>query len=264
MVADLAAVLGPRDAALARELTKYYETVRRAPLTDLAAALAGKSRRKARSSCWSGRPAPRRAGSEEEIDAGSTTALETLSVKDAAAIVSAATGQPRRKVYARAIELTGSSEPCASGALRSADERRAAHGQGVFAERVAILLLRLKFNQSSRGATPFAAARSTSSRGAATPLLSSRSRRGRTLGEAQTAITPAKRRRLSRAARVWLARPTPTRLGSRCAGTLFSSRPGAGRGTCPLRSSWKIFEGGRVSVPNPEEKRSALFGRHPL
>ncbi len=41
MVADLAAVLGPRDAALARELTKYYETVRRAPLTELAAALAG-------------------------------------------------------------------------------------------------------------------------------------------------------------------------------------------------------------------------------
>jgi 16S rRNA (cytidine1402-2'-O)-methyltransferase len=40
------------------------------------------------------------------IDARLTTALETLSVKDAAAVVSAETGQPRRKVYARAIELS--------------------------------------------------------------------------------------------------------------------------------------------------------------
>ena len=34
---DLAAVLGPRDAAIARELTKYFETVRRGRLPDLAA-----------------------------------------------------------------------------------------------------------------------------------------------------------------------------------------------------------------------------------
>jgi 16S rRNA (cytidine1402-2'-O)-methyltransferase len=32
--------------------------------------------------------------------------LEAHSVKDAAAVVSAETGQPRRKVYARAIELS--------------------------------------------------------------------------------------------------------------------------------------------------------------
>ncbi|MGC1108820.1 MAG: 16S rRNA (cytidine(1402)-2'-O)-methyltransferase, partial [Methylovirgula sp.] len=35
-LADLAAVLGPRDAALARELTKVFETVRRGKLPDLA------------------------------------------------------------------------------------------------------------------------------------------------------------------------------------------------------------------------------------
>ncbi len=111
MVADLAAVLGPRDAALARELTKYYETVRRAPLTDLAAALAEEEPPKGEIVVLVGPPGAEARGSEEEIDARLTTALETLSVKDAAAIVSAATGQPRRKVYARAIELTGSSEP---------------------------------------------------------------------------------------------------------------------------------------------------------
>lgn len=110
MLADLSAVLGPRDAALARELTKYYETVRRASLPDLAAALAAEEPPKGEIVVLVGPPAADAPGdSQEELDARLTKALETLSVKDAAAIVSAATGQPRRKVYARAIELTGSS-----------------------------------------------------------------------------------------------------------------------------------------------------------
>jgi 16S rRNA (cytidine1402-2'-O)-methyltransferase len=110
MLADLAAVLGPRDAALARELTKYYETVRRAPLLDLAAALALEEPPKGEIVVLVGPPgAEAPSDNQEEIDARLTKALETLSVKDAAAIVSAATGQPRRKIYARAIELTGSS-----------------------------------------------------------------------------------------------------------------------------------------------------------
>jgi 16S rRNA (cytidine1402-2'-O)-methyltransferase len=112
MLADLAAVLGPRDAALARELTKYYETVRRAALPDLAAALALEEPPKGEIVVLVGPPgAEASSGNQEEIDARLTKALETLSVKDAAAIVSAATGQPRRKVYARAIELAGSSLP---------------------------------------------------------------------------------------------------------------------------------------------------------
>jgi 16S rRNA (cytidine1402-2'-O)-methyltransferase len=107
---DLAAVLGPRDAVLARELTKFYETVRRAPLPDLAAALAVEAPPKGEIVVLVGPPgAEVSTESQEEIDAKLSKALETLSVKDAAAIVSAATGQPRRKIYARAIELTGSS-----------------------------------------------------------------------------------------------------------------------------------------------------------
>jgi 16S rRNA (cytidine1402-2'-O)-methyltransferase len=110
MVADLSAVLGPRDAALARELTKYYETVRRAPLTELAAALAREEPPKGEIVVLVGPPCAEAQGeTQEAIDARLTKALETHSVKDAAAIVSAATGQPRRKIYARAIELTGSS-----------------------------------------------------------------------------------------------------------------------------------------------------------
>ena len=49
-------------------------------------------------------------GENAEIDAGDLDdklreALTKHSVKDAAAVVSAQTGVPRRKVYARAIEL---------------------------------------------------------------------------------------------------------------------------------------------------------------
>ena len=44
------------------------------------------------------------------MDARLRAALEKHSVKDAAAIVSAETGLPRRKVYARALELGGGRE----------------------------------------------------------------------------------------------------------------------------------------------------------
>ena len=35
-LADMADVLGPRNSAVAREMTKFYEEVRRGPLTELA------------------------------------------------------------------------------------------------------------------------------------------------------------------------------------------------------------------------------------
>ena len=107
MVADLAEVLGPRDAALARELTKYYETVRRETLPELAAALQAEGPPKGEIVVLVGPPQEREALDPAEIDARLGEALETLSVKDAAAAVAAATGEPRRKIYARAIELAG-------------------------------------------------------------------------------------------------------------------------------------------------------------
>ncbi len=104
-LADLALVLGAREAALARELTKHFETVRRGLLPDLAAALAQEEPPKGEIVLLVG-PAP--AGppenTEAELDQQIDAALETLSVKDAAAFVAARTGQPRRKIYARAIE----------------------------------------------------------------------------------------------------------------------------------------------------------------
>jgi 16S rRNA (cytidine1402-2'-O)-methyltransferase len=106
-LADLAAVLGARSAALARELTKHFETVRRGLLPDLASTLAAEPAPKGEIVLLVGPPsedAPVATG--EMLDAKITKALETLSVKEAATVVAAETGQPRRQIYARAIELS--------------------------------------------------------------------------------------------------------------------------------------------------------------
>jgi 16S rRNA (cytidine1402-2'-O)-methyltransferase len=105
-LADLAAVLGPREAAVARELTKFFETVRRGTLTDLVAAFPTETPPKGEIVILVGPPDSVSAGpGPEAIDAMLATALATLSAKDAAAVVSAETGQPRRIVYARAVAL---------------------------------------------------------------------------------------------------------------------------------------------------------------
>jgi 16S rRNA (cytidine1402-2'-O)-methyltransferase len=102
---DLAAVLGARDAVIARELTKHFETVRRGLLPELASVVAAEAPPKGEIVVLVGPPGAAPPLDQEEVDNKLGKALEGLSVKDAAAVVSAETGQPRRKVYARAVEL---------------------------------------------------------------------------------------------------------------------------------------------------------------
>jgi 16S rRNA (cytidine1402-2'-O)-methyltransferase len=115
-LADAAAVLGPRAAAIARELTKLYETVRRGPLDALAATLAAEETPKGEIVLLI---APPEAGaaeqSEADLDARLMEALAAYSLKDAASVVAAATGQPRRQVYARALQLTAGRDKGDSG-----------------------------------------------------------------------------------------------------------------------------------------------------
>ena len=106
-LADAALVLGPRNAAVARELTKLFETVRRGTLTDLAARYAAEPAPKGEIVVLI---APEPAGAHADairatLDDRLRDALRSGSVKEAAAIVAAETGLPKRDVYARALRL---------------------------------------------------------------------------------------------------------------------------------------------------------------
>ena len=108
---DCLAALGDREAAIARELTKLFESVRRGSTSELLAALAHEEPPKGEIVLL---VAPPRPGdfetNEAEIEAKIEAALETHSVKDAASVVAAATGQPRREIYARALLLNAARE----------------------------------------------------------------------------------------------------------------------------------------------------------
>lgn len=96
---------GERPAAVARELTKRFEEVRRASLAALAAHyVAAPARGEV---CVVVGPAPEATGDEEaSVDGRLRAALAAgASLRDAAAMVAEATGLPRRQVYARALEL---------------------------------------------------------------------------------------------------------------------------------------------------------------
>ena len=110
-LADLAATLGPRPAAVVRELTKCYEEVRRGPLDELARHYASAGAPRGEIVVVIGPPLKRAPGENAgavgvgEADAELRAALESQAPSTAATKVAAATGLPRRALYARALEL---------------------------------------------------------------------------------------------------------------------------------------------------------------
>jgi 16S rRNA (cytidine1402-2'-O)-methyltransferase len=110
-LADLAELLGNRPAAVARELTKLFEEVRRAALPELAAHYAAQPEVKGEIVVVIGPPGDAGAPSAEAIDAALRQALADASVKDAAAEIAARFGLRRRDVYARALELKRKARP---------------------------------------------------------------------------------------------------------------------------------------------------------
>jgi 16S rRNA (cytidine1402-2'-O)-methyltransferase len=108
MLADAAAMLGARPAAVARELTKMHETVKRGSLPELAALYAAGETARGEIVVLIGQAEAGAASpaTEDLVDVKLKAALGAMSLKEAVAQVTADTGLPRRKVYARALELT--------------------------------------------------------------------------------------------------------------------------------------------------------------
>ncbi len=102
-LADMAAVLGERDAVVCREMTKLYETLYRGPLAALAADPALDAP-KGEIVILVG-PGREAAASAADADAALAEALARLKPAEAAAEVAKALGLPRRELYRRALEL---------------------------------------------------------------------------------------------------------------------------------------------------------------
>lgn len=103
-LAALAHGLGPRDAAVIREISKLHEETVTGPLAELAARYADLAP-KGEITIVVGPPAEQEAASDDALDAALRTALATLTPSRAAAEVAASLNIPRKRAYARALAL---------------------------------------------------------------------------------------------------------------------------------------------------------------
>jgi 16S rRNA (cytidine1402-2'-O)-methyltransferase len=102
-LADLAEGMGPRAAAICRELTKLHEEIRRGDLVALARDYAAGA--ETRGEIVIVVAPPDEDDKADDVDELLRGALARVSVKDAVGEVALATGRPRREVYQRALEL---------------------------------------------------------------------------------------------------------------------------------------------------------------
>ncbi len=104
MLADLTAEFGARPAAIARELTKLHEEVRRAPLGDLAESVKGETI-KGEVAIVVG-PPQKQDVTDADITVQLETALADTSLRDASKVIAEALGVPRTRVYDLGLRLT--------------------------------------------------------------------------------------------------------------------------------------------------------------
>ena len=105
-LADLAGIMGTREAAICRELTKLHEEVTRAPLSELAASADRLETRGEFVLVIAPPAADAQAMTADKLDELLRDQLERHSVKDAVAHAVELSGRPRREIYARALELS--------------------------------------------------------------------------------------------------------------------------------------------------------------
>ena len=104
-LAALADGLGTRDAAVVREITKLHEECVAGTLAELAARHADAPPR-GEIVIVVGPPPEREAASDEQVDSALRKALSSQTPSRAAAEVAEQLGVPRKRVYARALELS--------------------------------------------------------------------------------------------------------------------------------------------------------------
>ncbi len=107
-LADMKKVLGDRQAAVMRELTKMYEEGRRGSLSDLIDYYTMNGPPKGEIVVTLGAALPELVSSDS-IETQLKKALETMSVRDAAEVVAQATGKPKKTIYTLALKLGSSS-----------------------------------------------------------------------------------------------------------------------------------------------------------
>lgn len=103
-LAAMAEVLGDRPSAVARELTKLHEEVRRGTLCELAAHYAKAGAPKGEVTLLVGPPAEA-AADTAKVDAALKAALVFMPVKAAAEMIAGLIGTHRKQIYDRALEL---------------------------------------------------------------------------------------------------------------------------------------------------------------
>ena len=102
-LADMADILGARDAVMARELTKLHEEMARAPLAALAADV--KMRELKGEIVIVVGPATAIEATDDEIAGRLDVALKSMSLKDAAKAVSDALGVAKTRVYDLGLKI---------------------------------------------------------------------------------------------------------------------------------------------------------------
>jgi len=108
--ADMAVVLGERDAAVSREITKLYEETRRGTLQELATAYAGEAAPKGEAVVVIGPPSGRPEMDDDDVDTLLQAALKRTSLRDAVREITDVSGVPRQTIYHRALALNSSTD----------------------------------------------------------------------------------------------------------------------------------------------------------
>ena len=106
---DMHKVLGNRQGAVIRELTKHYEEVRKGSLSELVAHYLQAEQPKGEIIIVIA-PAEEGIVDDDMLESALKKALATMSVKEAVAAVAAATSFPKKYVYTRALELAKGKE----------------------------------------------------------------------------------------------------------------------------------------------------------